>query len=393
MREPRRGAPVVAHLLSTWLRATENWIHDQVRFTRAFRPLVLAKHLENRDRFAWEPLQALPQHGLLGTAWNRLSHWRTGIYPAFLDAARREGAAVVHAHFGHLGVEALPLGRALGIPVVTSFYGVDMWKHRGGAAGLRERYAELFERGDAFLVEGPAARDRLVEIGAPAEKVVVHRLGIDPERLPFVERCAESGGPLRVLMAARFVEKKGLPYGVAAFCRAALENPDLRLTVVGDARKNGPQARIRAELHAIVARYGMRDRVRFAGMVGLAELQELVRTHHLLVHPSVHAADGDAEGGHPVVLTQAAATGMPMIATRHCDIPEIVVPGETGWLVPERDTDALAAALLDAAACPAALAGYGRRARRLVEEKYDARRNPLDAVYERLGVGVGSAAA
>lgn len=387
MTRSRAGAPVVAHLLGSWLRPTENWIYDQLRFTGAFRPVVLAKRLENPGRFPWEPLHTLSCRGRVGVAWNRLVHSRTGIYPAFLDAARREGAAVLHAHFGHAGRDALPLGRALGVPVVTSFYGVDMWKHPRGVAGLRERYGELFRAGAAFVAEGPAAQERLVEIGAPPERVVVHRLGVDPAEFPFVDRWVESGGPVRVLMAARFVEKKGLPYGVEAFCRAAREHPGLRLTVVGDARRGGEEARIRDELHARVARHGMRDRVRFTGFVGLAELQELTRTHHLLMHPSVHAADGDAEGGHPVVLTQAAATGMPMLATRHCDIPELVVPGRTGWLVPERDVDALAAALLGAAACPGVLAEYGRGARRLVEEKYDARRDPLDTVYERVGVG------
>jgi colanic acid/amylovoran biosynthesis glycosyltransferase len=100
------------------------------------------------------------------------------------------------------------------------------------------------------------------------------------------------------------------------------------------------------------------------------------------MHPSVHAASGDAEGGHPVVLTQAAATGMPMLATTHCDIPEIVVHGQTGWLVPERDVDALVGALLDFAARPRVLPEYGRNARALVEAKYDARRETLDRTYD-----------
>jgi colanic acid/amylovoran biosynthesis glycosyltransferase len=126
----------------------------------------------------------------------------------------------------------------------------------------------------------------------------------------------------------------------------------------------------------------MQERVRFTGFVPLAELDAMARTHHLLMHPSVHAAGGDAEGGHPVVMTQAAATGMPILGTRHCDIPEVVEPGRTGWLVPERDVDALTAALLDVAARPDVLPAYGRAARALVEAKYDARRDTLDTVYD-----------
>jgi colanic acid/amylovoran biosynthesis glycosyltransferase len=381
-RAPQRELPAVAHVLGTWLRGTENWIYDQVRFTRRWRPVVIAKHLENAGRFPWPSVHALAHLAAPAMVGNRLAKWRTGVYPLFRRAARREGVALLHAHFGHLGGVARGLARELEIPFVVSFYGVDMWQHRDGVRGLRAAYRADFEAGAGFIAEGPAAAERLVEIGCPPAKVFVHRLGIDPAEVAFAERRPEPGEPLRVLMAARFVEKKGLPYGVEAFCRAAAREPRLRLTIVGGARgKKGGEARIAAELYAIVARHRMEARVRFTGFLPLAELAELTRTHHLLMHPSVHAAGGDAEGGHPVVLTQAAATGMPLLATRHCDIPEIVVHGQTGWLVPERDAGALADALLDFAARPEALPEYGRRARALVEAKYDARRDTLDEVY------------
>ncbi|MDP9349108.1 MAG: glycosyltransferase, partial [Gemmatimonadota bacterium] len=212
-------------MLSTFLRPTENWIYDQLRFLRTHRAVVLAKHRAQREEFPWEPVYALSARGLPEVALNRGLGRMTGYYPFFVRAARMEGVRLLHAHFGHLGLFALPLARKLGIPLLTSFYGVDMWKHRQGVRGLRRRYAALFAGGDGFLAEGPAARARLVEIGCPPEKVHVHRLGIDPAEVPLAERRVGGDGELRVLMAARFTEKKGFPYGVEAFCRAATCHP------------------------------------------------------------------------------------------------------------------------------------------------------------------------
>ncbi len=74
---------------------------------------------------------------------------------------------------------------------------------------------------------------------------------------------------------------------------------------------------------------------------------------------------------------------MPMIATWHCDIPEIVVHGETGWLCEERSVEDVACALGTALEQPDLLTTYGASARRLVEDRYDARRSTLDEVYAR----------
>ncbi len=382
--------PTVAHLLGTWLRPTENWIERQLRAVRGYRQIVLAKHREAADRFPWEPAYVLSDRALPVQGVHRLMARWTGVLPLFRRASRREGVRLVHAHFGHLGSFALPMTRALNVPLVTSFYGVDMWKHEEGVEGLRARYAELFAGGAAFLAEGPAARDRLVEIGAPPEKVWVHRLGVDTSEIPFVERRPGIGGAMRLLMAARFTEKKGLSYGLEAFCRVATADLRLSLTIVGGAN-GADEERVGAELRRIAASHGMRDRVSFVGFLSLPELEAAMRDHHLLMHPSVHAANGDAEGGHPVVLTQAAAGGMPILATRHCDIPEIVVHGETGWLCPERDMECLAEALREFSRHPEALPEMGRKARALVEERYDVNRATLDDVYDRVLAGSRSA--
>ena len=86
--------------------------------------------------------------------------------------------------------------------------------------------------------------------------------------------------------------------------------------------------------------------IRRFGFVSATELQALYEDHHVYLAPSVTAVDGDCEGGAPVSLIEAAASGMIVVSTRHCDIPGVIENGRTGWLSEERDTDAMAANLI-----------------------------------------------
>lgn len=374
--------PVVAQLVGKeYLKPSENWIYNQVRALRTVRSIFLAERRREPERFPWPEVYTVDALPPLARGVDRAARELLGYSPLHRRRCRRHAARLLHVHFGVNARRALPLARSLRIPMLASFYGRDMYHCPEGEGELRRRYRRLFAQASGFVAEGPAARDRLVDLGCPAERVHIHRLGVDLEKIPFVERIPAADGSLRVLMAARFTEKKGMRYGVEACCRVAREDPRLTLTVVGDAGPALAEQRIRQELHDRVAVAGVGDRVRFAGFLGNAELHDLARGHDLFLHPSVHAAQGDAEGGHPVVLTEMAASGMPILATRHCDIPQVVIDGRTGWLTREREVDELADALRQALGDRARLREYGRNGRALIEERYDLSRNTLDEIY------------
>lgn len=379
MRESR---PAVAHLVGkVYLKASENWIYRQVCALTTVRSIFLAKRRENTETFPWEEVYTIDALPAPARAFHAVARELLGYFPLHRAACRRAGVRLLHAHFGVNAARALPLAQSLRVPLLASFYGRDMFHHPEGVAGLRRSYRRLFVEGSGFIVEGPAAREQLVRIGCPPDKIHVHRLGVDPGQTPLSLRQSSTDGPMRVLMAARFTEKKGLSYGVEAFCRVAAEHPRLQLSIVGDADGSEAEQAIRQQIHDRVAGSGLADRVRFTGFLPNTELHAFAREHHIFMHPSVHATDGDAEGGHPVVLTEMAAAGMPIIATRHCDIPEVVVDRRTGWLCEERNVDELEAALREAIAEPDRLPEYGRNGRSLIEEKYDIRRQTLDRVY------------
>ena len=223
------------------------------------------------------------------------------------------------------------------------------------------------------------------EAGAPVDRIRVHHLGVDTASIPFRER--EPTDRVQVLMCAPFREKKGLPDGIRALGRAAggATGVDVSLVVIGD----GPE---RDRVEAALVHSGLAGRARLLGTRTYAQVLAEIGRSHLLLQPSRTAADGDSEGGAPVILLDAQAAGVPVVATTHADIPEYVVDGASGLLAPEGDVDGLADRLRLLLTEPQRWAAMGRAGRRHVEAQYDARQQArrLEAVYDEVVV-VGGA--
>jgi len=374
--------PTVVQVVRTYLPRTENWIYEQVRHVERYRQVFASKAIANADLFPFDAVYSLSRSPLRTRLFDRAYSRRLGYSPYFSDVFTREKARIVHAHGGLVGSFIASSAERLSLPLVVSFYGVDMWKHPDGETGLRAKYTDVFRTGALFLAEGPAAANQLARIGCPEEKIIVHRLGVDVQSIPFVERNRD-GRALRILMASRFVEKKGIPYGVEAFCRVAHDNPSMRLTIVGDSG-SARDAKAIKQIMDIAHRYRVERQVCVRGFMALSELRELADEHDILLHPSVTAGNGDSEGGHPVVMTMLAAGGMPILATTHCDIPQIVEDKRTGWLVSERNAGEIEGVLRSVVSDSSCLPEFGRSARKLVEDRYDIRAMRLDSVYDRI---------
>jgi colanic acid/amylovoran biosynthesis glycosyltransferase len=342
-----------------------------------------SKALANIGSFPFDRIYALSKAPMHVSLSDRAVRKRLGYSPFFSSVAEHEHTVILHAHGGQIATFVAGTAQCAGIPMIVSFYGTDMWTHPQRDIGLRRKYAEVFRVGAAYLAEGPAAAAQLVRIGCPEERIVIHRLGVDVAAIPFNPRSLADGRTLKVLMASRFAEKKGIPWGVEGFCRVARDNHQMQLTIVG----YGGSSRDEKTKHDILKtarHYGVSDRVKVFGFMSRDALLGLANQHHILLHPSVQASTGDSEGGHPVVMTMMAANGMPILATRHCDIPEIVRHNETGWLVAERNADQIEATLRRIVCHPSMLSAFGTAARKLVEAKYDIRASRLDSVYDRI---------
>jgi colanic acid/amylovoran biosynthesis glycosyltransferase len=381
----------VAHFRRTWFEPTETFLHGLVSGCRATRPLLVGCERANADRFPFHgPILILQAPGSLGERLGRLRARLAGQDPkGRFDTRRaraalaRHGARVLHAHFGYTGHQVLSLRRRTGLPLVTSFYGVDA-SRLGRHPVWRTRYRELFAEGERFLAEGPFLRARLVELGCPPAKTALQPIALDPARYPFRERGPKTRGePVRVLFCASFLEKKGLPYALRAVARVREEHPTVELALAGD----GP-GRDAADVE--IDRLGLSNAVRRLGFVSHARMIEEMNAADLFIQPSVTAADGNDEGGAPTTILEAQACGLPVLATHHADIPNVVSPGESALLAPERDEERLAANLATLVKEPERWAAMGRAGRERILRGHDVadRVSRLEHLYAELAGGV-----
>jgi colanic acid/amylovoran biosynthesis glycosyltransferase len=381
------AAPAVAHFRKVWFKPTETFLHHTLAELHDSRPLLIGYERANQAAFPVDhPVVALYPRGSRATRWNhRRARW-LGVDPdarfhtrAALRQLARHGVRVLHAHFGYTGHQVLPVKRRTGLPLVTSFYGEDA-SRLARQRGWPERYAELFAIGDRFLVEGPFLRRRLIEIGCPAEKTAIQHIAIPVEHYPFrARRPRPRGEPVRLFFCASFRAKKGLPFALEAVARARSEHPALELRVAGD----GPE---RDRIQEAVQRLGLRDTVRFLGFVSHPQMIREMDAADLFLQPSVTTPDGDSEGGAPTTLLEAQACGLPVLATRHADIPHVVADGESGLLSPEHDVDRLSAQLLTLLKEPERWSALGAAGRVHVERFHDAAQEArrLEDLYRTL---------
>jgi colanic acid/amylovoran biosynthesis glycosyltransferase len=338
--------PTVAHIISTYLNHTENWIYNQVCNSRQWRSIIFCQKIKNLDIFPFERIYS--QESLsksLQGYYNLLHHRVFGYFPYFRQAVKIERVKILHAHFGPTGYKNLALAFATKIPLITTFYGYDLSGMPVKDVAWYIRYQKLFEGGHMFLVEGPHMRQQLIQLGCPPEKVQVQRLGVDLDVLPFTPRRIRDDGIIHILSAARFKEKKGLVFAIEAFSRLCSYYENIRLTVIGDALDSQSEQTIKDQLHSIVEEHNIKDKVYFLGHQSHETLINHYYRCHIFLSPSVQAADGDNEGGAPVSIIEASASGMPVISTTHCDIPSVITHGKSGFLVEERNVDSLIQAL------------------------------------------------
>lgn len=353
----------VGHCATPYLHANGSWIHSQLSRLQRYRPVVLTQEEENLDQFPVAALHSARRYPMLQGAANRLWLKLTGEYPFYGEILRREGACLIHAHFGYQGCRCLRARRRSGLPMLTTFYGADATQY-ARLPYWRAFYRRLFAAGEGFLVEGSALGVCLEQAGCPPAKIRLHRLGVDLERIPFRERTPGEG--LRVLICAPFREKKGIPDALRALglARPHLGRP-LEVALIGE----GPE---QAKILAAIAEAGLTGEVRLRGALPYAEVIAELGRADLLVQASRRAADGDTEGGAPVILLDAQAAGLPVVSTRHADIPEYVCEGQSGVLVDEGDVPALAEAILHLARTPERWGAMGRAGRLHVQEHYNA---------------------
>ncbi len=244
---------------------------------------------------------------------------------------------VAHTHLLHADVFGIPTARLGRVPVVvTSRHNDNRFRRR---LPIRWTNRALWHQVDAGIAISEAVRRFCVEVeGAPLDKLCTIYYGLEQkpdaarrsaDRATFRAELGADRDTALVGMVSRLIEQKGVQYGLEAFAQVAPKFPNARLVIAGEGN-------LRPSLESKAAALGLGDRILFLGW--REDVTRVFAGLDIFLMPSLWEGLG-------LVLLEAMAQRLPVIASRVSAIPEVVIDGETGILVPPRDVPALVTAL------------------------------------------------
>lgn len=352
---------------------TEVWMYRQATRIARLRLRVIAWRRRYPEHYPAEgidveivpPEFSLPKNRFL--RWSHyLRNWTRDFYMGtaaeadwFVKRMEVEKPDVILAHYGPTALKMLPLAARLGIPVVAHFNGQDL----SGAVrawNYRWRLRRALPRLAGCVVVAEYMSQWLLANGAPAASVRKIPYGIPTDDYHPSEGL--TADLCRFLVVGRLTEKKRPDLAIRAFARCIESGAPAQLVMIGDGT-------LRAECEQLTADLGISDRVEFLGFQPSDRVRQEMMQASAFVQHSVTSTSGDKEGW-PVAIAEAAASGLPIIATQHASIPEQVEHGVGGLLCDEGDWQTMADHMIQLAKSPSLRQKMGHAARRHIAQ-YD----------------------
>jgi colanic acid/amylovoran biosynthesis glycosyltransferase len=244
---------------------------------------------------------------------------------------KKQSADVIIAHFGTAAVAAnklIEIGVLKG-HLLPIFHGSDISK-KSILENYKTDYLKLFGDSSFVIPISNLWQSKLIDMGCPAEKIIVNRMGIDTKQFTFNPTSLNREEPLKMVTVARFVEKKGLEYAIEAMQLLKQRKVPFIYNIIG----TGP---LKARLEKMIYDNNLSDCVHFLGFKPQEEVRNILSQSNVFLLPSVTAENGDMEG-IPVALMESMAQGLITISTYHSGIPELIDNDISGFLVKERNT-------------------------------------------------------
>ena len=336
----------ILHSTDDWLALTKSWIYDQVRFMPdEVEQGVWCNRLVEGPHTSWNGEVFVQKHdiyskvaGILYCRFGRFMLRPKGLI-------NFKNYDVIFSHFGYRAWHDYLYLRGLPLKKIVRFYGCDVGL-TAKQPGWMKKYKRIFDEYDLMLCEGPHMANELENIGAPREKIRWIHLGIDPDNvaneLTPIEKLFN---PLCILIAGTFTEKKGIEYALEGISKFACETEyPVHLTLIGDSPPSLSKELCRKkDIEHLIEKMHLLKNIQIVkkGYVPLDELNAIMKKNLIFISPSVEANNGDIEGGFPVTLTHAAANGMILIGTDHCDLPEIVHDQVNGYICEQKSSQSI----------------------------------------------------
>lgn len=240
-----------------------------------------------------------------------------------------EGVNLILAEFGPIGSRVTSISEASGIPLVVIFYGYDAW-HKRAIEENAEGYKQLFHQASAVLGVSKDICNQLVELGCPENKVQYLPCYVNLELFHPAERDFSEKS---ILAVGRFCVTKSPQLTILAFNEVLKKHPDAHLRMIGEDEGGG----ILESCKVLVQSLGISEKVEFLGSLPPEKVAEEMHWSTMFVQHSLTAPDTGDKEGTPVAVMEAMATGLPIVATKHAGIDEMIESGKSGILVDEFD--------------------------------------------------------
>lgn len=357
-----------------FLPTTENWIYNVLVNISRYDSIVYCNGRLNFDSFPFPNVKVFKRYNL--------PHQITKYNPRLLINLYKDKPVLIHAHFASSGRDFLFYKKFYRAPLVTSGYGIDITASPNRREEITKAYRPLFKTGEVFLAMGEYMKKQFIELGCPENKIIIQHLGIEVDKIPFKQRRFKKNGPVKILIAARFSQKKGIPDALEAIGQL----PDnVQVTIIGDSNGSQEDNKEKNRILHVVEKYNLENKIVFLGFVGHDKLIKAFYDHDIFLSPSVTADNGDNEGGYNMSILEASASGMPVVSTLHCDIPDTIVDGTTGFLVPERQPALIAEKITKLIHNPKIWPIMGQNGRDLIEKEYNVAKliPKLENIYDK----------
>ncbi|MBU1044129.1 MAG: glycosyltransferase [Candidatus Omnitrophica bacterium] len=268
---------------------------------------------------------------------------------------------IIHCHFGPNGIIGADL-KLLGVrgKLLTSFHGYDVNNYPRTYGN--DVYRTLFSAGDFFTANTNFTKQQALLLGAQEDKIEIIHEGFNTDKFKFSRKELLLNQSVNLLSVGRLVEKKGHKYALIALAMVYKKFKNINYTIAGE----GP---LRPDLEAQADLLGINKIVKFVGNVDQAQVAKLYEQAHIFILPSITTRNFDREG-QALVLQEAQACGLPVLATLHNGIPEGVIDGKTAFLVKEKDVYGLAEKLEYLVSNPQIWQKMGQAGREFVEQKF-----------------------
>lgn len=249
---------------------------------------------------------------------------------AFIESLKKNKIDAVLAEYGQTGVGVLNACKAHKIPLVTIFHGYDA-SVKGVVNSYLDRYKMLFAYSRKIIAVSSLMKSNLIKMGCPDEKIIHTPCAPNDLFLSLVPTFTE---PRSFVAIGRFVDKKAPYYTILAIKKVAEKYPDVKLYFAGEGE-------LLESCRNLVKYLKLENNVQLLGRITPQKYANLLTKVTGLIQHSITSENGDMEGT-PVSVLEASAAGIPVIATRHAGIQDVITDGKTGFLVDEHDVDTMA---------------------------------------------------